>query len=283
LVSPANNQKFVELNPELKWNKVNIATSYEIEFDITNDFSESVMVITEDTTTLDAIKFELKANSTYFWRVRAVNNSIKGDWSETWSFTTSPEIPTAAVKLLSPENNATEIIPDRAGFSWELLEDAQFYRFQVSKTNDFATKVVDTVVTNKNSCYIYDFEKLTDYFWRVLPGNVIGEGSNWSEIRTFKTSNETSIFDFNFTSFINISPNPANNFAVCNFGLLKSANITLFIYDALGNEVQKISKNCESGNHSIDLNINQFASGNYICKIVANNKIIASTQFIIAK
>lgn len=90
LIYPSNNSENISLTTTLEWQKIDNATSYQIqlnrkpEFDIEfviyeNDIIDNFYKIPENT---------LKTNTTYYWRVRGKNNNGFGEWSEVFSFRT---------------------------------------------------------------------------------------------------------------------------------------------------------------------------------------------------
>lgn len=288
LISPENGATFVSTLPTFRWNSAAFAEEYELRISETPDLNVSadMMVHTSDTTfNLEVFEeFALEIGTKYYWAVIAINKGVYSPLSQIWSFTTVPPPPSEAVILKTPVNNDTTVIGDYANFTWEAVAGAQYYRLQIAKTNNFASPVFDEDIANKTQHRVTTLEKSTTYYWRMKPGNENGLGDNWSEVRTFTTRNILSILDNNYASFMNIAPNPVNgNHTVCNFGLLRDANITVMVIDAIGNEVQRDSFEFPAGSHSIRLNTENLASGIYICKIISDNKIIGTTQFIIAK
>ncbi len=91
LLEPADGADGLSLTPTLLWQSDPVATSYEVEFWKNEDmvgwslFNEKD--IPDTTYTVDESK-DLNTETEYFWRVRAVNNSGNGQWTELYSFTT---------------------------------------------------------------------------------------------------------------------------------------------------------------------------------------------------
>jgi photosystem II stability/assembly factor-like uncharacterized protein len=85
-VSPANNSSSILTDTLLKWNSVPYATSYNIQFGISNDFTNPI--INEKITDTFKILAGLAENTIYYWHVRANKTSDSSDWSGTWSFST---------------------------------------------------------------------------------------------------------------------------------------------------------------------------------------------------
>ncbi|MFV1980171.1 MAG: T9SS type A sorting domain-containing protein, partial [Rhodothermia bacterium] len=127
LTSPENGAAGVTPYAAFAWAGLEGAASYEVEVSSNRDFTSLILADTTSGTqyTLDA---PLTYESTYYWRVRGVNTSGPGEWSDTWSFavavgtaTEDPaDVPTAT-RLLQPYPNpatTTVTIP------FELVEPA---------------------------------------------------------------------------------------------------------------------------------------------------------------
>lgn len=85
LIEPADAATVNEATPDLIWDEVTGATSYDVVIATDSDFTELVHVELghDDTTfTTDALE-----EDTYYWRVRANNERGSSAWSETRSFT----------------------------------------------------------------------------------------------------------------------------------------------------------------------------------------------------
>jgi len=69
---------------------------------------------------------------------------------------------------------------------------------------------------------------------------------------------------------LNCYPNPVSNNSTLNFVITENSQVTLKLYDALGNEVADLVNDYKTaGEYSINLNANNLTSGKYICKLVA--------------
>ncbi|MCA1802017.1 MAG: T9SS type A sorting domain-containing protein, partial [Rhodothermaceae bacterium] len=87
LVSPLNGSTDMDADLTLEWQSANRASAYTVEVSLDQDFSDIAIVSDE----LEELQFSLSSLeflTTYFWRVRGVNEAGPGDWSATWNFTT---------------------------------------------------------------------------------------------------------------------------------------------------------------------------------------------------
>jgi len=104
LLSPENEASDVSISPELSWQELQNADTYTLQVSTGSDFSSTVV----DQQGIDAASYQvtdLELNTTYFWRVRGVNEAGPGEWSEVWSFTTGELSPPGALTLSVTDNN----------------------------------------------------------------------------------------------------------------------------------------------------------------------------------
>ncbi|PKL84425.1 MAG: hypothetical protein CVV22_13065 [Ignavibacteriae bacterium HGW-Ignavibacteriae-1] len=100
LSSPTDNSQNVSRSPTLSWNSVNGATSYNLQYSTSSNFS-TYSEVTGITNTSWQIS-SLSKRTTYYWRVNAQNESITSEWSTEWQFKTSNN------NKLSAEDDFTE-------------------------------------------------------------------------------------------------------------------------------------------------------------------------------
>ena len=87
LLSPENNASNISEGTMLTWDASEDALEYELELSTTSDFSSDVStyIVTETQYELTS----LEALSTYYWRVRAINDCDVSENSESYSFTST--------------------------------------------------------------------------------------------------------------------------------------------------------------------------------------------------
>ncbi|MFZ1729088.1 MAG: S8 family serine peptidase [Bacteroidota bacterium] len=100
LTAPVDSAANVGTSPELSWLPAENATAYRIQIGRDPALREVLLETQWDWTT-NVRPAGLTADTVYFWRVRGVNPTGEGLWSDTWSFTTSGllavgELPNAA-------------------------------------------------------------------------------------------------------------------------------------------------------------------------------------------
>ena len=87
LAAPVNNISSQPTDPVLQWTTIPHAEKYLVEWSTDQNFETS-----QKQEVIGVTWFKIKtqeSNSTYYWRVRGINASALGPWSETWSFNTS--------------------------------------------------------------------------------------------------------------------------------------------------------------------------------------------------
>ena len=92
LSEPADDAEDIELTTTFKWEPVEGAEQYEIEFQNQETFVKH-SITTEET---EATSDKLVINTEYTWKVRAIAQEVEGEWSTTRTFTTKDIVLAAA-------------------------------------------------------------------------------------------------------------------------------------------------------------------------------------------
>lgn len=114
-------------------------------------------------------------------------------------------------------------------------------------------------------------DPLTGYVYgTVKAGNNENIIINESRTNSFKLVAEI----VNETFFVTVAQNPVtSNNAEINFGISQEADITLAIYNSMGNEVINLEYgNIEAGIYNENINITNLSSGSYIVRLIAGNE-----------
>lgn len=163
------------------WHPVASAYSYTVQVSQDQDFTTTIVDITDIPDTLVDIS-GLSNGTHYYLRAGAVTDSDTGVWSYI-SFTTVCSTPGVPVGK-SPENNAT-LVTCNPGLIWEPVSGAASYRVQLSSDSTFTTSILDSTGLNDTSITISQLSMDTRYFWRVNASNDGGE--TWSQPMRFTT------------------------------------------------------------------------------------------------
>ncbi|HEX3019998.1 MAG TPA: hypothetical protein VHP36_06835 [Chitinispirillaceae bacterium] len=182
LVSPINNAIDVPVITPLVWNKVTTATSYTVQLASDTAFSNQVInqsSITDTSFVKVAIINNLPApvllaNTTYYWRVKAVNTTVSGEWSVVSSFKTAIALPGTPV-LLSPLDNLVNQATSMK-FVWTSVPGAMSYAIAFSLDSSFTQPLPHSRVTKDTSVTVIGLSNDTKYYWMVVAVNAGGTG-----------------------------------------------------------------------------------------------------------
>ena len=112
--------------------------------------------VTADTT----YPAQLSGGRTYYLRVRGVNDLGESAFSSVATFTTMT--PPARTTLVSPANNAVNVVSDSVFFFWRPVSGADSYNLQLSTISSTAT-----YSTTDTTYRVNNLAKLTNYTWKV--------------------------------------------------------------------------------------------------------------------
>jgi len=176
LVLPTNGATCVPaLLTLFEWNDVTNADLYEITI---------IGVGTYQVSSSQYIHFlPLNPFWSYSWKVRARRTfdgcSVWGDWSATWSFTTTgtPSAPT----LSSPSNGATCVVYNPTSFNWGDVSGATSYEIEIPGVGTYTRTTSDASITLSAN---------TTYQWRVRAYRC--NWSSWTSYWSFNTNDPVS-------------------------------------------------------------------------------------------
>jgi hypothetical protein len=170
---PANGATNQPLNPTLTWSASSGASNYEYCYDTSNDNTCSGWT-TNGTDTSVGLS-GLSTSTTYYWHVRAVNDTgttyANGSNTAFWSFTTGNLPPVAFSKSL-PANGAT-VQPLNPTLSWEASSGTSYFEYCYDTTNDNACNSWTNNGTG-TSVGLTGLLTGTTYYWHVRAVNGFG-------------------------------------------------------------------------------------------------------------
>lgn len=175
----------------LEWDKVNSAESYEIEHATKKEYlgaSNAATTVNGISTTSYEIT-GLTSGTTYFFRVRAVNQQGNSEWTgvvsvtigkkpaapTTWSSTTTA-IVGETVRLYWMHNSEDE--------SNETKAELHITKNGISSTQTIVDKDVENDENNYHDLSTTGFTDGTNIKWRVRTAGITGEYGDWSTQRT---------------------------------------------------------------------------------------------------
>jgi fibronectin type 3 domain-containing protein len=238
LVSPAHMAEGVSTKPLLEWNQASRAETYSVQVASDSAFTDIVREAAEVDATSYQVMDELNPFTVYYWRVNATNIGGTSEWSDTLTFTTGQAFPLAPT-LVSPSDGGTDVV--NALLLWNSVATATHYHLQISKSDDFATTVVNNASIANTFYEATNLEKFTKYYWRVRATSPVGSG-DWSAVWNFTTGDIVSVerLDSGIPTEYAMGqnyPNPFNPTTSIRFALPAESTVRLEVYNMLGQRV----------------------------------------------
>ncbi|MGK7388697.1 MAG: fibronectin type III domain-containing protein [Candidatus Cyclobacteriaceae bacterium M2_1C_046] len=253
--------KVTDYGVKAQWTSTN-AHAYEL--DVSKDNFDTFVVkdfIVNDTT--EAV-FRLSANTTYSYRVRAVNRKgVVSPSSNVVTFTTT-DLPLA----VPTATEATDIKTFSFRANWTEVPEAQFYSVQISDDN-FAT-VLDEFTGFGNSLTIAGLEDDKQYYYRVQAQNNEAS-SEFSNIVPVMTILGVGGENYELTFY----PNPVKDV----FTVLTSQFIQdLEVYN-IGGQRQSVNV-INYDRKMLNINMSHLEKGIYIALLRYENGQVGSIKFV---
>ncbi len=283
LLTPIGDTTISTDTADLVWSSVAVAQFYHIE--VATDAQMKHLVLNDSTLTNPMLNFGgLKETTTYYWRVQAKNAKGIGEWSPIDSFFVNlvPNV----VTLLSPANGAF-VGDTNITFTWESSNYTPFeYQVIVCGNNAMTSDTVfqdlpsDTTDVVDASSFLSPGQT---YYWEVLAQNTEGF-SEPSAVWSFTTASASvAPSGFGGSPSITISPNPSQGSAQIHFTLGNSDEVTLRVYNALGEKVQSLDLGqFSAGDNEYLWDCSGLAAGSYACELSSGSQTI-STRIVILK
>ncbi|MBS1513809.1 MAG: T9SS type A sorting domain-containing protein [Bacteroidetes bacterium] len=272
LITPSNGATGVSTSPAFDWFDVAGATSFRLQVSTNSGFAP--VLYDSANISLSQLNFPavLQNATTYYWRVSASNTAGTGQYSTSYSFTTSVA-PPAAPTLFSPSNGAIGIslTPTMA---WVAVSGATGYSIQIATDLNFNNVVYNAnSATNIHAIPSGTLILNTLYFWRVRASNAGGNGP-YSAVWNFRstTVNVNTIAGVIPTEYklYGSYPNPFNPSTTIRFDIPKHSDVTIKVFDMTGKQVSElINLSLEAGAYETKFNASALASGIYYYRIEA--------------
>jgi len=284
LDSPADGATCVSRSPTLNWNSSTGAVFYQLQVSLNSSFTNIIYDQSVITNTSKSIS-DISYNITYYWRVNARNAGGTSNWSSDWSFTTTAATPPKPT-LASPLNTITGVSVNPT-LSWNVAENAEFYRLQVSTEPSFTNIPIDQEDITGTSFAISALEPEFTYYWRVYARNNCGAISLASTDWSFTTESTISVEQTSnkVPKYFRLGqnyPNPFNPTTTIEFDLPNTGFATLKVYDSIGNEIViLISEILQAGKYKTMFNTNSLASGLYLYRFQSGSFTLTKKMLFI--
>ncbi len=223
-------------------------------------------VVADETTFIDSTFIN---NRLYTYRVKAFNTNGESDYSNTLKVQTKI-VPVAPPTSLTYNLDKNSGYPNLTWIDNSNNELGFVVERQGNKVGDIF-KAVDTVNANVNSFLDETVNDSTVYNYRVyaFKADTVSEVSNEIRVEVLTGVNEENSIPKTYSLTQNY-PNPFNPTTQINFGLPEKSEVTLKVFNLLGQEVLTlVNKDISAGNHTLNLNAGNLTSGVYIYSITA--------------
>jgi len=255
--------------------KKKIANVSQYWFELITDTTGTIY-ISNDSTLVDTTMLvsSLQYLTNYYWRVKAMNETGWGAYTNWSKFTTIIDTP-GIVTLLTPNNNTwMPNIFSSILFTWKSASYASTYEIQIALNINFNPVLFDTVGIADTTYNFQCLEGIPPFSWRVRGSNIAGIGS-WSPAMTvtqfLDLINAKNGLPVTYELYQNY-PNPFNPSTVINYALPFSSNVKIVIYNILGERIRELLNGQENaGYYSINFNTTGLSSGVYIYRIEAKS------------
>ncbi len=196
--------------------------------------------------------------------------------------------------LLKPKENQEDTISVNPLFSWTDCEDPDLndeitYTLYISEDSTFYqdTYIIKSIQNNKYVLYDYDLEDNTKYYWKVSAedkdGHLVWGSDSDFQPRSFVVGRledaEESHRSGGNHVFNPVQPNPFKNQVTLKFTLSKSEEVTLSLYNLIGQRVITIHHGVfAAGTHTLKWDITKagipIPAGVYIFTLRIQNQVL---------
>ena len=283
LLSPVSGLTSVPESVAVVWRTSSLASAYRLQVGTDSTFSANLLVDQSSIVDTTHEVRGLQGQASYYWRVQASSGGGTSAWSAPSAFTTG--FP-AAPALAYPANVQVDL-PVFLSLRWHPAASplAEVYRVQLSRAADFSSLIMDSTGIADTAIASPPLQYFTIYFWRVSATNGVGT-SLWSGSFRFRTVQVSGIepepdapssygLDQNY-------PNPFNPATTIGYRIPRAGNVTLIVYDVLGQEVARLVDQFQpAGDYAVPWNASNRASGVYLVRMTAGAYIATKRMLLI--
>lgn len=258
-VYPAANSTRIPTPVTFKWNTGLNAATYKLQVSgnaIYTQLAVNDSTISDTTFTSNS----LQDGKVYYWRVCSKNSTGISTYLSSNKFQT---------KLNTPDSlKGTFTMPKTVGLTWndKSANESNYYIMKKAGTGSYS--VIDTLPANSTAYTDTTVQLGQKYYYKIYAKNSIELSDTSSEV----IMDITDVHDENYTvstyELFQNYPNPFNPSTTLKYSLPETANITLTIYNSLGEKVVTLVKGVKAaGVHSIEWNASKFNSGVYFYEL----------------
>ncbi len=252
------------------WGAVTGATKYRIQ--LSTDSTLKAPILTDSLLTTPKKTFVgLRDSVTYYWRVQALNAKGWGPYSPIESFRVGL-VPNTVV-LVSPADGINTGSSD-VTFTWQNPNPSNVtaYWFELSTSSKFSTlyrsdTLYDPTIPSEKISGT-DFLPGVTYYWRVFAVNDNGWSASSAVRHIVAGSLSVADNSASVLSPVSVSPNPTTGETNIRFSLATTSDISLKVFNALGEEIESIVLGKLSpSDYCIPWNANNRADGAYFYQL----------------
>ncbi len=313
IITPANGSTNIALKPSIVFNfseavrnldnsELNPMTISNVITFKENDANGntvifSAIISTDKTQITITPVYNLLELQNYFVEVKNVENQYEVPLAaQSIVFTTLDA--TAPTATFNPANGATDVANDadlvislseaiRNTNDSEITNDNVNSVIVFKKDNATGEDVpfVATINSEKTEITVNPASNLTslqDFYLAVVNVEDMGGNALAAVSVTFKTAEASGISNFESLNTVKISPNPVSEQAKLKFTSGKASQVTIQIYNQLGNVVFTAAKMSVAGENNMLINCANLENGIYLVKVTSDSQSIA-TKMVVKK
>jgi len=289
IISPANDAVISNsLRPALSvQNSVSVRDPLTYTFAVAHDsaFLNLLAYVANISEGEDVTNYEPESNlenyERYYWRARSNDEIFDSPWSETGTFYIGVPVD---VKLALFTGKATK---GSIELNWETASESGNAGFNIyrSRFQDSGFEKINAklIPSSDNQQYEYKDRNVgsgTSYYYKLESVNILGVTEQYEVLQV------TALIPKEFVLYQNY-PNPFNPYTKIEYDMPKATNVTLKIYNVLGQEIKTlINDEQQPGNYQIiwdgtnNYNI-RVSSGVYIYQIRAGSFVQAKKMILL--
>ncbi|MDX1546411.1 MAG: T9SS type A sorting domain-containing protein [Rhodothermales bacterium] len=301
--APLDGAVRVATHPVLMWDEMVEAESYRVQLALGTDTLFTAPLVDS---TLTAFSAEIVADvlvnlADYRWRVQASNTAGAGPWSGAHVFTTAPFDVTLKKVFLT--QNGTK----KAKLAWadslvaankvDVYVDSVFSK-RTTNDGNFKQKILTPgdgpyaiYLCEKKSTEVCSNTVLADFTGATVDLMEEADGEEdkhdyaaserLGEERRMTTEALAAEVPEEVTLYANY-PNPFHTATTIAFGLPRTADVTLRVYDLLGREVTTLlAETMAAGRHTVQWQARDLPSGVYLCRMEADGVVTTRTLTLV--
>jgi hypothetical protein len=283
-ISPSDSEIVLEAAPvKLNWGTRGIVQTYHLQVSTNASFTNLVV----DNSNLNSTSYSLNSvgsNSTYYWRINNTNTAGTSVWSNTEVFNTAP----AFIKVLSPNGGEVLYLDSTCIIRWQ-ANITDTVNIKLLKGNSTVSVIGNSLAGGTNA-YAWQVPSSLnqDTSYKIMVSDISNNSLYGLSSSTFKISSLITGVNSMKNNIIKYElsqnyPNPFNPSTNISFSLEKSSNVTLVVYNILGQKVATLVNNfMQAGNYTYQFNAGKLASGIYIYRIQAGS-FTSSKKLVLMK